>query len=124
MPDTGIDFSMLAGSEVNTRTYEAGDIIFKEGDAAGEMFVVKSGRVEIRRGGRTLETVPEKVIFGEMALVDAEPRSASAVAVTEATVVPVSEQQFLFMVRHTPFFALNVMRTLARRLRAANEAAV
>jgi CRP-like cAMP-binding protein len=123
MSDAGIDFSLLTGNGAETRTFKAGEVIFREGDPAGELFVVVTGRVDIKRGDRTIETVPENVIFGEMALVDDEPRSASAVAATESTIVPVSEQQFLFMVRHTPFFALNVMRTLARRLRAANELA-
>jgi CRP/FNR family transcriptional regulator, cyclic AMP receptor protein len=59
-------------------------------------------------------------IFGEMALIDAAPRSATAVAKTDVKIVPVGEKQFLFLVGRTPHFALNVMRTLARRLRMAN----
>ncbi len=57
-----------------------------------------------------------------MALIDQAPRSADAIAVTDVTLVPVSEKQFLFLVSQTPFFALKVMRVLARRLRAANKA--
>jgi CRP-like cAMP-binding protein len=52
-----------------------------------------------------------------MALVDSAPRSADAVALTDVTLVPVSERQFLFLVSETPYFALNVMRLMARRLR-------
>jgi CRP-like cAMP-binding protein len=55
-----------------------------------------------------------------MALIDNSPRSATAVASTDVVLVPVSEKQFLFLVSQTPFFALMVMRVLARRLRAAN----
>jgi CRP/FNR family transcriptional regulator, cyclic AMP receptor protein len=62
----------------------------------------------------------ENYLFGEMALIDAAPRSATAVAKTDAKIVPVGEKQFLFLVSRTPHFALNVMRTLARRLRAQN----
>ena len=54
-----------------------------------------------------------------MALIDRSPRSATVVA-TDTTVVPVGEKQFLFLVSRTPHFALNVMRVLAQRLRAAN----
>jgi CRP-like cAMP-binding protein len=57
-----------------------------------------------------------------MALVDPAPRSATAVALTDVTIVPVAEKQFLFLVSRTPHFALNVMRVLARRLRATNVA--
>jgi CRP/FNR family cyclic AMP-dependent transcriptional regulator len=59
-------------------------------------------------------------IFGEMALIDAAPRSATAIAATDVKLVPVGEKQFLFLVGCTPHFALNIMRVLARRLRAQN----
>jgi CRP/FNR family transcriptional regulator, cyclic AMP receptor protein len=55
-----------------------------------------------------------------VALIDPAPRSASAVAATDVKLVPVGEKQFLFLVSRTPHFALNVMRTLARRLRSTN----
>ena len=102
------------------REFRAGDVIFKQGDAAHEFFVVQSGEVEIRLGNRLLETLPEYSIFGEMALIDASPRSATAVAKTDVKLVAVSEKQFLFLISNTPHFALNVMRIMARRLRNAN----
>jgi CRP-like cAMP-binding protein len=118
--DTPIDFSLLAGAGAPLRTFKAGEVIFREGDAAEEMFVVKSGTVEIRLGNRLLDTLSERGIFGEMALIDHGPRSASAVAVTDAAIVPVAEKQFLLMVSRTPYFALNVMRVLVQRLRSSN----
>jgi len=60
-------------------------------------------------------------IFGEMALIDDEPRSATAIAATDVELVPVSEKQFLFLVSQTPYFALKVMRVLATRLRETNK---
>ena len=50
----------------------------------------------------------------------AAPGSATAIAATNVTLVPVTEKQFLVMVGHTPYFALNVMRALVRRLRRSN----
>ena len=120
MADTPIDFGILAGAGATARAFRAGDVIFSQGDAATELFVIQSGQVEIRLGNRLLETVPERGIFGEMALVDKAPRSATAVAATDVRLVPVGEKQFLFLLGHTPYFALNVMRVLARRLRLAN----
>ena len=120
MADTPIDFGILAGAGATAREFRAGDVIFSQGDAATELFVIQSGQVEIRLGNRLLETVPERGIFGEMALVDKAPRSATAVAATDVRLVPVGERQFLFLLGHTPYFALNVMRVLARRLRLAN----
>ncbi len=122
MSHDAIDFSLLAQSGVETRSFKQGDIIFKEGDAAGELFVIQSGSIEIRHGNRVLDTLSDNNIFGEMALIDGAPRSATAVAATDVTLVPVTEKQFLFLVSQTPFFALMVMRVLARRLRATNDA--
>jgi len=120
MPDTQVDFGLLAGAGAPVQSFKAGDIIFREGDAAEEFFVVKSGSVEIRLGNRLLDTLPERSIFGEMAIIDKSPRSATAVAATDVTLVPVGEKQFLFLVSRTPYFALNVMRVLAQRLRTSN----
>jgi CRP/FNR family cyclic AMP-dependent transcriptional regulator len=122
MADIEVDFALLASAKTTPRTFKAGERIFKEGDPATELYVIQSGRVEIRLGNRLLDTLSERSIFGEMALIDAAPRSATAVAATDVTLVPVGEKQFLFLVSQTPFFALNVMRVLARRLRAMNQA--
>ena len=120
MVDTTVEFGLLLGASAPVCRYKSGDVIFREGDPAKELFVVKSGSVEIRLGNRLLDTLPERSIFGEMALIDPGPRSATAVAATDTTLVPVDEKQFLLMVSRTPYFALNVMRVLARRLRASN----
>jgi CRP/FNR family cyclic AMP-dependent transcriptional regulator len=122
MPNDAVDFSVLIGPQVPVKQFKAGDTIFNEGDPATELYVIQSGRVGIQTGNRLLDTLNPNTIFGEMALVDSAPRSASAIAVTDVTLVPVSEKQFLFLVSQTPFFALNVMRILARRLRASNKA--
>jgi CRP/FNR family transcriptional regulator, cyclic AMP receptor protein len=119
MPDTNLDFGLLAGAGAPVRNFKAGDVIFKEGDPAEEMFVVQTGSVEIRLGNRLLDTLPERSIFGEMALIDHGPRSATAVAATDVTLVPVGEKQFLFLVSRTPYFAINVMKVLVQRLRSS-----
>ncbi len=122
MANTSVDFGLLVGPHVPVKTYKAGEIIFREGDSGTELFVIQGGRVELRLGNRLLEEVRENGIFGEMALIDSQPHSASAVAVTDVTLAPVTEKQFLFLVSHTPFFALRVMRVMAARLRVANKA--
>ena len=122
MPDAPVDFRLLAGAGAPARDFKAGEVIFREGEPAHELFIIQSGEIEIRLGNRVLETLPQYSIFGEMALIDSSPRSAMAVAVTDTKLVSVSEKQFLFLVSNTPYFALNVMRIMARRLRAANRA--
>jgi CRP/FNR family cyclic AMP-dependent transcriptional regulator len=118
MADAPVDFRLLAGAGAPARDYKAGDVIFKEGDAAEELFIVQSGEVEIRLGNRVLEKLSQYGVFGEMALIDTAPRSATAVAASDVKLVPVTEKQFLFLISNTPHFALNMMRVMARRLRA------
>jgi CRP/FNR family transcriptional regulator, cyclic AMP receptor protein len=122
MAETPIDFGILAGAGAPAREFKAGEVIFKEGDAAAEFYVIQNGRVDIRLGNRLLGTVTDHGIFGEMALIDTAPRSATAIAATDVKIVPIGEKQFLFLVSQTPHFALNVMRVLARRLRTQNTA--
>jgi CRP/FNR family transcriptional regulator, cyclic AMP receptor protein len=118
-PDAG--FSLLAGNHIDALPFKAGSVIFREGDEARELFVIKSGVVRIQIGNRTVTELGADSIFGEMALIDNEPRSATAIAVTDVELVPVTEKQFLFLVSQTPYFALKVMRVLAERLRKTNK---
>ena len=114
-------FSVLTGNTIDAQSFKAGSVIFREGDEARELFVIKSGQVRIQIGNRTVTELAADSIFGEMALIDNEPRSATAVALTDVELVAVSEKQFLFLVSQTPYFALKVMRVLAQRLRATNK---
>src|ERR1700730_5020479 len=114
-------FGVLTGNGIETLCFKAGEVIFREGDNAVDLFVIKSGQVRIQIGNRTVTELAPDTIFGEMALIDDEPRSATAIAVTDVELVPVSEKQFLFLVSQTPYFALRVMRVLAQRLRQTNK---
>ena len=113
-------FSLLTGNSIETLRVRAGGVIFRKGEQADELFDIKSGYVRIQIGNREIADLTTDSIFGEMALIDSEPRSATAVAITDVELVPISEKQFLFLVSQTPYFALKVMRTLAQRLRATN----
>jgi CRP/FNR family transcriptional regulator, cyclic AMP receptor protein len=117
--DTG--FNILTGNDIEARSFRAGDVIFREGEEAKDLYVIKSGQVRVQIGNRTVTELATDSIFGEMALIDSEPRSATVVAITDVELVPVSEKQFLFLVSQTPYFALKVMRVLAQRLRVTNK---
>lgn len=116
-----VDFEMLSRATDDEHTYGAGDVIFNEGDKGTEFFVIRSGTVAVRSGNRTLQTLGTGEVFGEMALIDNEPRSATVIAETDCVVVPVGEKQFLFMTSEAPYFGLSLMRVLVQRLRAANK---
>jgi CRP-like cAMP-binding protein len=114
-------FSLLTGDHIDALPFKAGSVTFREDDEARELFVIKSGQVRIQTGNRTVTELGPESIFGEMALIDNEPRSASAIGVTDTELVPVSETQFLFLVSQIPLFALKVMRVLAERLQKTNK---
>jgi CRP-like cAMP-binding protein len=109
--------------QTQPQTYEAGSVIFKEGDLGTMMYVVKSGQVELQVQGKTVEMVETDGYFGEMAIIEIEknePRSASAIAKTDCVLTPITAKQFEFMVHEIPFFAVHVMKGLSRRLRTTD----
>jgi CRP-like cAMP-binding protein len=76
MADDGFNLALLMQLGGPVQNFKAGDTIFHEGDAGSEVFVVKSGRVEVRSGERLLDELSDHDLFGEMALVDAsQPQS-------------------------------------------------
>jgi CRP/FNR family transcriptional regulator, cyclic AMP receptor protein len=99
---------------------EPGQVIFSAGEAGREMFIVRTGSVDLRIGDTLLETVEQGGIFGELALVDPAPRSATAVAGPECSLVLVDAGSFGDLVRRVPGLALEVMKVMARRLRRTN----
>ncbi len=117
MSDAPLEFSLLIASGIPTRSFIADDVIFREGHIGEELYVIKSGIVEIHGGQRVLAILKEGDFFGEMALIDPAPRSASAIAVTDVQLIPISEKQFIELVTETPAFALDLLRILVRRIR-------
>jgi CRP-like cAMP-binding protein len=99
----------------------AGTWIFRQGEPGDCMFVVRTGRIDIVVADKTIEQIGPGGVFGELALVDAGPRSAGAVAVEDSTLVRVDTHKFQFLVQQRPFFALEVMKLMAERLRGMNE---
>ncbi len=97
--------------------FAAGQTIFTEGQSGTHMYIVRSGSVDVLINGRVVETIQANGIFGEMALVDGSPRSATALAKTACELAPIDYRTFILMVDEAPNFALNVMRAMVNRLR-------
>ena len=93
----------------------AGSVIFEQGDPGSEMYGIVDGEVELSIGGRVVRTLSTDDIFGEMALVDSSPRSATATALKDTTLAVIDQHRFLFLVQETPMFALQVMSAMAAR---------
>lgn len=94
-----------------------GKYIFRKGEQAKVMYLIIEGEVDLMLNGTVVETAGEGSFIGEMALIDAAPRSASARARGACRVFPIDQARFQLLVQQTPFFALQVMKTLADRLR-------
>ena len=104
-------------TDVGLLMLSAGDTLFREGELGDTMYIVKEGKVELSVNGKVMEVVEPSGILGEMTLIDRKPRSATAVARTASTLVPVKQEQFYSMVQQTPSFAVKVMRVMCDRLR-------
>ncbi len=116
----GARFDELFANEVEPRTYDAGDVIFRQWDMGAEMYVVLEGEVEITIDAAVLETLEPGQPFGEMALIDQVPRAATATAKTPCKLAVIPERRFLFLVQQKPEFALYIMKVMADRLRKMN----
>lgn len=118
MTATTFDVDVLSAGEPCTIVYPDGGEIFAKGEPGCRAFIVRRGTVEIRDGAHVFERLKEGEIFGEMALIDEEPRTATAVAVGRVEVVPIERGVFDALIRDDLDFALAIMRVMARRLRA------
>jgi CRP-like cAMP-binding protein len=107
----------------NVETHPAGTVLYNAGEPGRTMYVIREGRVEIRYKGHPIATLERGDIFGEMALIDNHVRLASAVALTDAALVPIDQKRFHFMIATTPHFATEVMAVLAERIRLLLESA-
>lgn len=113
-------------SLATTETFPAGARLFRAGDAGDSMFLVQSGRVQIRLS----DTEGDEIIladlragefFGELALLDGKPRSADAVIVEDATLAKLSRKTFLELMDARPKIALPLLSAMTHRLRRTGE---
>ncbi len=111
----------LFENDQETEAFPAGQAVFREGDQGDHMFVVVKGAVEIVINGETVEMVEAGGVFGEMALLENKPRSASAVVRSDAALVRIDRRRFEFLVQQTPYFSLQLMTIMAERLRRTDK---
>lgn len=107
----------LFNNAQRTVSVPADAVVFKEGDSGDEMYGIVEGAIQLRAGDQVIRTLEVDDVFGEMALVDSSPRSATAVATTDTVLAVIDRHRFLFLVQETPMFALQVMSAMADRVR-------
>ncbi len=107
------------------RDFGAGTVLFEEGQPGDYMYVVQTGEVEIRRQvgetERVLAVLPPGEFFGEMAILNGRPRSATAVVRVASRLLVIEGKTFEAMMRARPEIALRIIKSLATRLESANQ---
>jgi CRP/FNR family cyclic AMP-dependent transcriptional regulator len=116
-----MDLRGLFEHSQHTQEFQAGTTIFTEGTPGDVVYVIMDGEVEVQVQNKLLDVLRPGDILGEMALIDAQARSATAIARTACHMAVIDEKRFLYMVQQTPLFSLHVMRVLAQRLRRTLE---
>ena len=113
------------GLERFARDFGAGSVLFEEGHAGDYMYVIQTGSVEIRRqvgeSERVLAVLPAGEFFGEMAILNGRPRSATAVVRTQSRLFVIEGKTFEAMLRARPEIAMRIIKSLASRLESANQ---
>ena len=111
----------LIVQQLTEHTYDAGQVVFREGDAGDRFFLLLSGAMQVcvERNNTTITyaILQPGECFGEMALIEDTARSATVRAQTPARCYTLSKQDFLDLIQRYPHVALEVMRNLSRRLR-------
>jgi CRP/FNR family cyclic AMP-dependent transcriptional regulator len=102
------------------KPYAAGEYIFRKGEEGKVMYLVIEGEIDLLVAGAVAETAASGTFIGEMSLIQDAPRSGSARARSDCRVFPIDAARFQTLVQQTPSFALDVMKSLAQRLRRAN----
>jgi CRP/FNR family cyclic AMP-dependent transcriptional regulator len=107
------------------RRFSAGDAIFREGTPAREAFIIHEGRVRLLKRVRTVErslmVLKPGDMFGESAMLDAQVRNSTAIALTDGTVLALDRNTFKTLLEHHPSVAVRVIEQLVRRLRDAED---
>jgi len=99
------------------RSVDKGITIFHKGDYGNCMYFIHSGQVSIHDGDHQFAVLADNEIFGELSLLDSEPRSASATTLSDCTLLKIEQEQFYDVVATNTDILKGIMRTLCRRLR-------
>lgn len=114
----------MIGGELG-KVYHDGEVIFREGEPGQVMYMIQFGQVNITKttptGEMTLATLNTGELFGEMALFDRLPRSATAVASGEARVLSIDKRKLLKTMTRDPALAFNLLACLSKRIRRLDD---
>jgi len=115
------DFLVRLASIMEELSFPARHTIFQKGEEGRSLYIVVKGQVRIHIGQQDMNRLGEGDAFGEMALFDSEPRSASVSTIDECECLVLTQQQLYEAVDETPGIAVNIIRLLSRRIRELNQ---
>lgn len=98
---------------------EQGDEVFAEGEAGDALYLVIDGKVRVHKQDRVIAELGERECFGEMAILDAAPRSATVTAVSDTNLLKLTREDFQDIMAEKPEIAMGIIKVLTRRLRDA-----
>ena len=105
---------------LDERSYAPGEVVFSEGDPASEMFIVQEGKVGLVKNvaGREIFLAAQGRgdFFGEMALLDSHPRTATCFAIAPTKLIAIRSGELLMKLRRDPTFALEMLQHMSRRI--------
>jgi CRP/FNR family transcriptional regulator, cyclic AMP receptor protein len=107
-------------SSLDALSVPAGKLLVEEGHIGQEFFIIVDGKASVTRNGKKVATLESGSHFGELALLDRRPRSASVVSVTDMEVLVMSQRQFNGLLESVPTIARKMLSALATRLREAD----
>ncbi len=98
---------------------DAGGVVLRENDPGDSLYFVVEGKATVHKDGRTIAELGERGVFGELALLDPGPRSATVEATTDLVLLEIKRDDFVEILAARPEVPLGVIRMLARRVREA-----
>ena len=104
--------------------FDQNTLIFNEGDLGDCMYIIHQGDVKIHKGDTVLAILKEKEVFGELSLLDAEARSASATTNSPCILFRINQEPFYELIESRPEVARGFIKILCQRLRAQNEKSI
>ncbi|MBN8854059.1 MAG: cyclic nucleotide-binding protein [Sphingobacteriales bacterium 50-39] len=115
---------MDIASICNENHVEQGVTIFSKGDPGNCMYFIYSGKVSIHDEEHPLAMLSDNEIFGELSVLDSEPRSASATTLSDCILLEIEQEAFYDVMATNPDILKGIMRTLCKRLREQDRVTV
>ena len=120
-------FRALPGEELaqiaeiaEEQPFAFGDQVFTEGEPGDALYLIVEGTVKVHQGGKQLAQLGPRDVFGEMAVLDSEPRSATVTALKDSVLLKIARDDFRDILQERPEIGMGVIKVLSRRLRDAS----